>query len=224
MHTYIRFMEFIKTLKSSAFDQLSIDGHNEDLHGWMDEAFSRVIQKKLEQRDRGAPLLVVEVGSWKGKSCVAMAETIKGMGFTNFNIVCIDTWLGAPEFWTWGLADSTRGGSLNRVNGYPSVFLTFTKNIKLKGHHDVVAPFPIPSQQALEVFKYYKLEPDLVYVDASHEYEAVRDDIAGWCAILKQNGIIMGDDYTPGWPGVMRAVDEKGTPTLDGVVWSFVHA
>lgn len=216
-------MEFIKNLKSAAFDNLSIDGHIEDLHGWMDNAFSRIIQKKLEQRDRDAPLLVVEVGSWKGRSCVTMAETIKGMGFTNFNIICIDTWLGAPEFWTWGLDDPTRGGSLNRVNGYPSVFLTFTKNIKLWGHHDVVAPFPLSSQQALEVFKYYKLEPDLIYVDASHEYEAVKEDIKGWSSILKQNGVLMGDDYTEGWPGVLRAVNEFCTPEVDGVVWSFTY-
>lgn len=216
-------MEFINNLKSEAFDGLSIDGHNEDLHGWMDDAFSRVIRKKLEQRDRAEPLLVVEVGSWKGKSCVAMAETIKGMGFTNFNIICIDTWLGAPEFWTWGLNDPTRGGSLVRVNGYPSVFLTFTKNIKLKGHHDVVAPFPLSSQQALEVLKYYKLEPDLIYVDASHEYEAVKEDIKGWSSILKQNGTLMGDDYTEGWPGVFRAVNEFCTPEVDGVVWSLTY-
>lgn len=212
---------FIRNLKTAAFDNLSIDGHVEDLHGWMDDDFSHVIQKKFQGRDRDAPLLVVEVGSWKGKSCVAMAETIKGMGFTNFNIVCIDTWLGAPEFWTWGLDDPTRGGSLNRVNGFPSVFLTFTKNIKLKGHHDVVAPFPLSSQQALEVFKYYNLEPDLVYVDASHEYEAVKEDMIRWGGILKQNGILMGDDYNLAWPGVIRAVNEMGIPELHGAVWSF---
>ena len=222
-------MEFVEHLKSAAFDNLSIDGHIEDLQGWMDNEFSWVIQKKLMTRDRAAPLLVVEVGSWKGLSCVTMAATIKSMGFTNFNIVCIDTWLGAPEFWTWGLNDPTRGESLNRVNGYPSVFLTFTKNIKRKGHHDVVAPFPISSQQALEIFKYYKLEPDLIYVDASHEYEAVTEDITGWWSILKQNGTLLGDDYSEAWPGVVRAVNEVGLPgEVRGVVWSFtksiVHA
>ena len=34
------------------------------------------------------------------------------------------TWLGAPEFWTWGLLDPRRGGSLNRVHGFPSVCYT----------------------------------------------------------------------------------------------------
>jgi hypothetical protein len=214
-------MDFVENLRSSAFDNLSIDGYVEDLHGWMDPNFENVIRMKLDGRDRAAPLLVVEVGSWKGRSCVVMATTMKNMGFTNFKIVCIDTWLGAPEFWTWGLTDATRGASLNRVNGYPSVFLTFTKNIKIRGHDDVVAPFPLSSQQAMEVFKYYKLEPDLIYVDASHEYEAVKEDLAGWGAILKQNGVLMGDDYTEGWPGVVKAVNELGTPELHGVVWSF---
>lgn len=214
-------MEFVHTLRSSAFDGLSIEDHTEDLHGWMDGSFAAVITRKLQALDRHAPLLVVEVGSWKGLSCTTMADTIKHMGFTDFNIICVDTWLGAPEFWTWGLHDPSRGGSLNRINGFPSVFTTFAKNIKLRGHHDVVAPFPLSSQQALEVLMHYNIEADLIYVDASHEYQAVKDDIAGWWKILKKHGTLMGDDYMPGWSGVVRAVNEKGTPELDGVVWSF---
>jgi hypothetical protein len=213
-------MEFVERLRVSAFDNLSIEGHVEDLQGWIDPNFESVIKIKLDERDRLAPLLIVEVGSWKGKSCVAMAKIIKSMGFSNFRIVCIDTWLGSPEFWTWGLDDATRGISLNRVHGYPTVFYTFTKNIKSLGHDDVVAPFPLSSQQAVDVFKHYKLEPDIVYIDASHEYNAVKDDIQGWGSILKQNGTIFGDDYHP-WPGVNKAVNEFGTPELYGIVWSF---
>jgi predicted O-methyltransferase YrrM len=214
-------MEFINNLKDSAFSKLDVYGYAPDLSGWMDPHFEVVIREKLAERDRSEPLLVIEVGSWKGLSTVTLASVLKSMGFTQFNIICIDTWLGAPEFWTWGLNDPTRGGSLNRIDGYPSVFRTFTKNVKTMGHSDVIAPFPISSQQALEVVKYYKLEADLIYVDASHEYEAVKDDIEWWWTVLKPGGILMGDDYRSNWPGVVRAVNEKGTPELRGVVWTF---
>jgi hypothetical protein len=47
-----------------------------------------------------------------------------------------------------------------------------------------------------------------VYIDASHDYESVKEDIIAWLPKVKKGGIICGDDYTPGWPGVMRAVNE----------------
>jgi hypothetical protein len=47
-----------------------------------------------------------------------------------------------------------------------------------------------------------------VYIDASHEYEYVKQDILNWLPKVKLGGIICGDDYTRGWPGVVLAVNE----------------
>ncbi len=49
---------------------------------------------------------------------------------------------------------------------------------------------------------------DVVYVDASHDYESVKKDILHWYPKVKRGGIICGDDYIQGWDGVIRAVDE----------------
>ena len=49
---------------------------------------------------------------------------------------------------------------------------------------------------------------DIVYIDASHDYESVKEDILTWLPKVKQGGIICGDDYVHGWPGVVKAVDE----------------
>lgn len=49
---------------------------------------------------------------------------------------------------------------------------------------------------------------DIVYIDASHDYESVKSDILAWLPKVKTGGIICGDDYTPGWPGVVNAVNE----------------
>ena len=46
-----------------------------------------------------APLfapVIIEVGTWHGKSAIEMAKHMQGQG----NIYCVDTWLGALEFWT----------------------------------------------------------------------------------------------------------------------------
>jgi predicted O-methyltransferase YrrM len=50
---------------------------------------------------------------------------------------------------------------------------------------------------------------DIVYIDASHDYHSVKKDIDAWYPKVKKNGIIAGDDYHPGWEGVMRAVNDE---------------
>jgi len=91
-----------------------------------------------------------------------------------------------------------------------------------------VAPFPISSLQAVDVLKNYKIEADLIYIDASHEYKPVKDDINMYWSLLKNGGSIIGDDYQGGWPGVIKAVDELssvyGKAEILGVVWKFTRA
>jgi hypothetical protein len=48
----------------------------------------------------------------------------------------------------------------------------------------------------------------MIYIDASHDYISVKEDINLWLPKLKPGGVICGDDYILGWPGVIQAVDE----------------
>jgi Methyltransferase domain len=212
----------VESLRHNAFSELDITNYVPDTHGWMDDGFEKIVSNVIQTRDRYAPLTIFEVGSWKGKSCITIANTVKKMGFTNVRIIAIDTWLGAPEFWTWGLNDSTRGGSLKLSNGYPNVFYTFTKNIKYFGHADIVSPFPISSIQAADILTHYNIKADLIYVDASHEYVPVKADIAAFWPLLNDGGCMIGDDYSQNWPGVVQAVNEFGKAEVSGIVWKFM--
>jgi predicted O-methyltransferase YrrM len=52
---------------------------------------------------------------------------------------------------------------------------------------------------------------DFVFIDANHEYTAVRDDIREWTKKVRVGGIVSGHDYykTPaGNMGVINAVNE----------------
>ena len=51
---------------------------------------------------------------------------------------------------------------------------------------------------------------DLVLVDANHEYEFAKVDTASALRLVRPGGWVLWDDYTSGWPGVVRAVDETG--------------
>lgn len=215
-------MEFIKDLKRSAFDALDASNHTVDLQGWMAPQFFSVVNSFLSTYEN-KDLTIVEVGSWKGLSAYTMANIVKANDYKNADIICVDTWLGAPEFWTWGNNDDTRGKSLHKIHGYPSVFYTFTKNMKASNHQDVIAPLPLPSSEAIHVLKHHNIKADIVYIDASHEYENVKRDMADYWDILKPGGMMFGDDYMRGtWDGVVKAVTEfPAMPKIDGVVWSF---
>jgi hypothetical protein len=62
--------------------------------------------------------------------------------------------------------------------------------------------------------------PAMVFIDASHEYEHVKQDIQS--ALEKKIQIIAGHDYRPEWPSVQKAVDECLGSDIEvgGSVWA----
>lgn len=49
---------------------------------------------------------------------------------------------------------------------------------------------------------------DVVFIDALHDYESVKQDIALWWPLVREGGYLCGHDFNHKWPGVMRAVAE----------------
>lgn len=65
---------------------------------------------------------------------------------------------------------------------------------------------------------------DIIFIDARHTYESVREDIALWGGKVREGGLICGHDYNhPNFPGVTQAVNEysiyKTLHIEDGYVW-----
>ncbi len=65
---------------------------------------------------------------------------------------------------------------------------------------------------------------DIVFIDADHSYEGVRDDIMYWAPKVKSGGIVCGHDYdVPRFPGVRKAVleffEEKYVQVVSDNVW-----
>lgn len=172
-----------------------------DLRGWNsnDNAFETLILKVK-------PKTIIEVGSWKGASAINMAQICKKNNLQP-QIFCVDTWLGALEFWT-NLAD-TEERNLYFKNGYPQVYYQFLSNVIHTDTQDLITPLPLPSNIAHKVLNFHNIKADLIYIDASHEYEDVLVDIRNYRQLLDTSGIIFGDDFSNSWPGVERAVRES---------------
>ncbi|HSE79178.1 MAG TPA: class I SAM-dependent methyltransferase [Alphaproteobacteria bacterium] len=173
-----------------------------DLQGWSSNhpIFAQVIAKTR-------PTLIIEVGTWKGASAIHMARTAKDEGLRDFEIVCIDTWLGSSEHWL-KRDDPNFFASLRLEHGHPSLYRQFLANVIKSGHADVITPLPLASGAAFEVLHAHRVQADLIYLDAGHGYADVRDDIGRYWRLLRPGGIMMGDDYVAAWPGVIRAVAE----------------
>ena len=77
------------------------------------------------------------------------------------------------------------------------------------------------SDTASAVHSFDNESVDMVFVDASHDYESVKADIQAWLPIIRKGGIMAGHDYCENFPGVPAAVIEQfGVPTLlDDTVW-----
>ena len=171
-----------------------------DIQGWNSEdpSFEQLISDVR-------PHSILEVGTWKGASALHMARVCDGLALSETPIVCVDTWLGALEFWTNPTSELHAG--LRTVAGYPSVYHTFASNVvQLKQGHRII-PLPLPSLTAARLLLAQKLQFNMIYIDASHEEVDVREDCRAFWPLVAPGGVLFGDDYGPFWPGVVAAVD-----------------
>lgn len=158
--------------------------HAKSVQGWSDESDLTWLHEHAMGRT-----LVVEFGAWCGRSSIALASAK--------SLLCVDTWLGSAEH-----ADTIAAG----FDPWPEWRrnLSEYKHVRahrcdLGNHKDVAALVSDVSRRGLA---------DMVFVDASHDYDSVKRDIQTARKLLRSGGLLCGHDYSKHWPEVMKAVDE----------------
>ena len=138
------------------------------------------------------PTFIVEVGSWKGLSAIFMGHWLKMHGRSECRaLLCIDSWLGTTVAWR---ALEKHGNTLYRNSGYPSIYYQFLYNVMNSTLDDIIVPLPMPSNMGAIYVRDSKLSPDLVFIDACHDYPCVLADILAWYPLVRQGGTLFGDD------------------------------
>jgi len=151
--------------------------------GWMMES-ELVYLAEMALRSRS----IAEVGSWMGRSTCALAVNCPGC------VMAFDTWEGSAEHQPM-LAEKPNSWLV-------SEFLRNTHGLP------VVAVQGKSTVRAAEMAE-SKRRFDLIFLDASHDYDNVKADILAWTPLLTDGGILCGHDYDPPhWMGVKQAVDE----------------
>jgi len=170
-----------------------------DLQGW--NGLHPALTEAVEEL---RPALVLDVGVWKGQSVACLAEAMRRV-VPDSALLAIDTFLGSPEHWNRDREDRILD-SLRLEHGWPGLYWQFLSNMVHSGHAERVVPLAQTSGNAAAILRRLRLRPDLVHIDAAHEYEPVRRDIADYWELLRPGGLLVGDDYA--WPGVKRAADK----------------
>lgn len=164
------------------------------IDGWMAPEELQFLYKTAKDMNS-----ICEMGSWKGRSTHALLSGCRGQ------ITAIDTFKGSKDPLDWS----------HEPGKTQDIYAQFQKNV---GHFKNLTTY---TGESLEISKRFSDKSfDMVFIDAGHTYEEVRDDIRAWKN--KAKILLCGHDYvdTP-WMGVWRAVDEElgGPDEVHGTIW-----
>jgi predicted O-methyltransferase YrrM len=158
-----------------------------NLGGWLTAGEAELLYL-LSQKTKGLGR-IVEIGSWKGRSTICLAEGAKIAG--QEKIIAIDPHKGSSEHQQEEIKADT--------------FAEFTKNIAEASVADYVEPKVMTSKEAAVSFS----DPvELCFIDGAHEYEFVKEDCDLWFPKIINGGIIAFHD-TISWPGPKKVVEEN---------------
>jgi hypothetical protein len=161
--------------------------------------------------------VIVELGSWQGKSSVLLAAGV--CGARNARVFCVDPF-GAdenPQYQAdfYGPLAAKMSHSLEQG---------FERNIRRCGLTHIVQAL---KGYSYEVVRYWKNPIDVLFVDANHDYERVHRDFLLWSPFVKAGGIVALHDVSPLWPGPSRVMAEELQPPeygdlhqVDSLAWA----
>jgi hypothetical protein len=180
---YAHGLAVIKRLREGK-DWSSVDG-------WFDYwPFYKSVAESLPDGAR-----IAEVGVYKGRSVIFMAQMLMRLGKTSCRIYAVDHFKDAS------LEDF--GDALRRCE------------ICGKDYWEMVSPIKGDSSESAGGFNDASL--DFIWIDAAHDYESVKRDIRAWLPKLKPGGLMAGHDADS--PDVARAVAETIEAKVFGNIW-----
>lgn len=143
----------------------------------------------LTRKQKNPNLHVMEIGSWYGASALSWAQGLKEHNGNTGRITCVDSWI---PFFDRDLHKDEVYQAMEQSLGSDAAYNIFLHNIRtvpesvtcqhLRGTSDNVLPI-----LADESF-------DVIFIDADHTYEPVKRDITNSLRLVRDGGIICGDD------------------------------
>lgn len=140
--------------------------------------FERVYQAVVNQlvsRSSTAPLVLVEVGCFKGASVIDLGRKLLGYS-SSFELYAVDTWCSLP----YEKFDADAN------------FAEFWKYVVAAGLDKNIYPIRRDSVSAAALFESRVL--DMVFLDGDHTFDGLKADLQAWHPKLKSDGVFAGHD------------------------------
>ncbi len=160
----------------------------QNIKGWASEEEQGLLLKTILPLLPKDKLTIAEIGVFRGRGTALWNVELINLGI-EYKYYAIDNFLGFAEWEKSG--DDFYTETINNLN-------QIIDNISL-----------IKNNSVPESKNYADKSFDIIYIDAEHGEEDVKNDISAWLPKIKLGGIICGDDYTESWVGVINAVSSK---------------
>jgi predicted O-methyltransferase YrrM len=154
-------------------------------------------QSPLRRRDVLAGLIkqmgaktFVEVGCKEGRTTGYLLKE-----FPDLRAIAIDPWAPVPN------SDEDYKGW-----DFEAIEREFWENVGEAKDRVEMLRMPSAAAAASVCVRVIPPPPDIVFIDAAHDYRNVVYDIRAWWPIVRNGGYLCGHDYQHKFPGVMRAV------------------
>lgn len=150
------------------------------------------------------PGRIVELGTWRGRSTVAIGLAAREVGAF---VTSIDDYSGVPGAQRQPDVDAARA------------------NLQAFGLQNIVRLIVGDTQARAQ--RWPKSQPlDMLFVDAGHDEEQVYADALAWLDNCRVAAHVLFHDHVPAWPGVVKAVArlaDEGRIVVKGQYGSIAH-
>jgi predicted O-methyltransferase YrrM len=185
--------------------------------GWLTDGEANSLFEMARSRTNQPGPVIVELGSWQGRSSVLLAAGL--CGAVNARLFCVDPFEADenPRYQSayYDPLVAKMRHSLRRG---------FDWNIRRCGVAKIVHA---RKGYSYEVARDWKDPIDVLFIDANHEYACVHRDFRLWSPFVKLGGIVALHDVSPLWPGPSRVMAEELQPPeygdlqqVDSLAWA----
>ncbi len=143
----------------------------------------------LTKQQKNENMQILEVGSWVGASALSWAQGLKIHNDAKGTVTCVDAW---KPFFNRETHNNDVYITMEQALGSETAYQLFSHNIStlpstitcqhLRGQSDNI--LPLLRENTF----------DVVFIDGDHAYTPVLKDIKNALALVKDGGIICGDD------------------------------
>jgi predicted O-methyltransferase YrrM len=147
-----------------------------------------LVSEDTQPRHPATSAQILEIGSWAGTSTVTWAQAIRDFAGDG-RVTCVDVWKPYFDLHVNGseiyhaMEHAAQSGDIHRL---------FLHNIRSAGVEDLIDYLIGDSRVILPTLTDDKY--DIVFIDGAHVYDVVSSDISNAKRLVRDGGIICGDD------------------------------